>query len=149
MCIKKVFLFIFNRSGYLELLRIEKLDSFVPDFLIKLSNCCKFQDLLEVHKEMVEKGFDFDTGWNFNHIPIKDVKLTDLVFMGDDRDTTICGHELEYLENNEDDDDWLNWSYWASWKWYYNTLFKRIKHHRNPMVEIKIKTPHPRSEGLS
>lgn len=143
MSIKKFFLFFFNPRGYKELLRVERLDSFVPDLVEKLSKCKTFQDLLQVHKEMVEKGFDFDTSWNFSDVPIKDAKVWDLAFFGYDRDTTIHGRELEYLENNESDDDWLNWSYWVSWKWYYNTLFRRIKHHRNPLAEVKIKTPHP------
>ena len=143
MHIKKMFLFLFNRKEYRKLQKMELLDSFVPELLGKLSMCQKFDDLIMIHKEMVGKGFDFETGWNFDHVDIGKLKIENLVFFGYDRDTCIHGRELSYLENNDNDDDWLNWSYWVSWKWYYNTLYKRIKYHRNPIIEEEVNTPFP------
>ena len=143
---------IFHSKELKEFLAYEnlhaKLDERAPYFLNKLAECKTFVDLFNLHKEIVEEGFEFDTSnsWNFHNTSIKEANPNCLVFTAYDRDTCIYYADLLVLEEDPEkyvEDDWLNWSYWLSWRWYYRTLYMKIKNHRNSYISEEVEVPIP------
>lgn len=132
---------LFHNSALKEQKKQQKkeqhLDNGVSKFIYDLYLCNDFDDLMNLHRKIVDYGFSFNTekSWNFSYKDIHDINVNALVFEAYDRDTCIHGSDLLELEENPEkysDNDWFNWSYWVAYRWYWLTLYKKIKNHRNP-----------------
>lgn len=130
--------------------RIARLHRASQRFLARLKVCDSFKDLVSLHKEIVEFGYEFDTShsWNFGELPVEQISVKCLSFYAYDRDTCIYGKDILEAEQDPEkylDDDWMMWSYWTSWCWYYKTLYKRIKYPEDPLIHLEnpIEVPVP------